>query len=253
MMGTLLFLFIFLIAMLWWELVLRVIYIFNAHGARVHADIKVPQYSRRLFGIARTYTGISIQRRLDLPPGLPDYFMVISNHQSFIDIPFIFSHIPQFRPRFIAKEELARGVPLVSFLFRVQKHPLIRRAGGSSQSMKELERMARWAGKGYCPVVFPEGTRSKDGRLLPFHRGAARKILETVPMPVLCIALDGGYRVSGLMNLLRNMRGTNYRIEAVKLFPAPRGKEDVKDIIERSRELIEEQLKRWRNGEQRRQ
>ncbi len=213
----------------------------------MHADRKVPGYSRRLFGIARTYTGIKFQRKMALPERLPEYFMIISNHQSFIDIPFIFFHLAHLKPRFVAKEQLGKGLPLISFLFRVQRHALISRKGGSHRSMKELTRLAHMAEKGYCPVVFPEGTRSKDGRLLPFHGGAVRQILGTVKMPVLCIALDGGHCVSGLSSLLHNMGSTHYRIEALRLFPAPRDKRETLRILEDCRTLIEKKLAEWRN------
>ena len=232
--------------MLWWDLILRVKSIFNRSGAKVHADLKVPLYARRLFVLAHYYTGIEFQENLVLPEQLPETFLIISNHQSFIDIPFIFYHFARFRPRFIAKDQLSRGVPMASFLFRVQRHALIRRGGGTRNNLHEMTRIALMSRRGYCPVVFPEGTRSRDGNLGAFHAGAVRHILETVRIPVLCIALDGGYRVSGLTKLLHNMKDDYYRIKALKLYPAPRNKEEIREILKESRTLIDGQLEQWR-------
>jgi 1-acyl-sn-glycerol-3-phosphate acyltransferase len=231
---------------LFWDLVLRVIAAFSYSAARRVIDRKDWRITDLLIAISRVYMGIRVRHRIRMPKDLPPVFLIISNHQSIIDIAFLYYYFKDYKIRFAAKHDLARGVPLVSMVFRLQNHAMIRRDGKIAATMKELERLALKSRDGICPVVFPEGTRSRTGEVLKFHAGAVRKILETVSLPVLTVAVDGGFRVARTEELTRNFVRMRYRVRTLKLFPPPRDKTETNALIRESESLVREQVAAWR-------
>jgi 1-acyl-sn-glycerol-3-phosphate acyltransferase len=209
-----------------------------------------PSISRRLFIFARILGGL----RTDFaqaPAGIPKVALIVSNHQSLVDIPALAVSFPFHALRYVAKRELSRGVPYVSTSLRLGRHALISRTGDYRQGQAELRRFASLADAGICPVVFPEGTRSRTGKVRPFYAGAVRIILEHRPMPVLSVAVDGGYRMSTVPRLLGNMRGTHYRVKPLTLYPAPHGKREIIDLLGTVEKEISAQVNAWRRGDAR--
>jgi 1-acyl-sn-glycerol-3-phosphate acyltransferase len=111
-------------------------------------------------------------------------------------------------------------------------------------------KFADLAAEGVCPTVFPEGRRSTTGEVGVFQSGAFRVILERAPLPVLSVAVDGGYRISNLVRLFTNLRGTCYKALPLTLYPPPRGKKEVVDLLRRIEKEISAQVHRWRGASQ---
>jgi 1-acyl-sn-glycerol-3-phosphate acyltransferase len=113
-------------------------------------------------------------------------YVVIANHESAAD-PFLLSWLP-WDMRWVAKEELFK-VPLTGWAMRCGGDIPLRRGDGDSvrSTMAECERALE---AGISVMMFPEGTRSKDGSLLPFKDGAF-KLAIRMGVPVLPIALAG--------------------------------------------------------------
>ena len=82
--------------------------------------------------------------------------------------------------------------------------------------------------------------------LLVTYSAGFRRLEETVKLPVVVCALDGGWKLSDLSKLLTNLKKGAYRVKILKVFDAPQTKEDEKRILEVSRQLIQEQLDSWR-------
>jgi 1-acyl-sn-glycerol-3-phosphate acyltransferase len=113
-------------------------------------------------------------------------YVVVCNHQSTAD-PFLLSWLP-WDMRWVAKEELFRTPP-VGWLMRLSGDVPVRRGDGESVAKMMAECRATLAA-GMSVMVFPEGTRSPDGKLLPFKDGAFRLAIET-GRPILPLALYG--------------------------------------------------------------
>ncbi len=115
-------------------------------------------------------------------------YVVIANHESTAD-PFLLSWLP-WDMRWVAKEELFRP-PLTGWAMRMGGDIPLRRGDGDSVriTMNECERALA---AGIPVMMFPEGTRSKDGSLLPFKDGAF-KLAIRAGVPVLPVALAGTY------------------------------------------------------------
>lgn len=203
-----------------------------------------------IFAMFHAFRGFEIQFENRLGEALPPRFMILSNHQSLLDIPIIMEILPKgVRARFVAKKELAWGIPLISMLLRTSGHCLVRRKGDALQAMRTVTAMARRCkADGTIPVVFPEGTRSRTGFLGTFHSAGFRKIQEVDALPILVIAVDGGCKVAKLRDFFRNFGKTAYSVRFLAMLPAPTNKKEALSILEKSRELIEKSLEETRQS-----
>ncbi|RLE16340.1 MAG: hypothetical protein DRJ28_01815 [Actinobacteria bacterium] len=120
-------------------------------------------------------------------------YVVVSNHLSMYDIPLLLHELP-LHGRYLAKKEVFK-IPLVAQAMRtVGIIEVNRQKGGSSrQAINEGVRVA--AERGHSLLVYPEGTRSTEGELLPFHKGAFRIAIDT-NLPILPVVIEGTERVS---------------------------------------------------------
>ena len=113
-------------------------------------------------------------------------YVVVANHLSMAD-PFLLSFLP-WDMRWVAKEELFR-VPLTGWLLRLSGDIPLRR--GDGDSVREMMAACRSTlDAGLSVMLFPEGTRSRDGGIQPFKDGAFRLAIDA-QVPVLPIAIDG--------------------------------------------------------------
>ncbi len=203
--------------------------------------------SRQLFAIFKTYKHFDFLGYTENLDKLPQQFIIVSNHQSLLDIALYMNFFRKVEIRFVAKDNLARHVPLVSEMLRAEEHCMIPRRGKPSVAMETIDTFGkRVMERGQIPVIFPEGTRSKDGNLGTFYTAGFRRLSESAPLPVAVCALDGGYRINNLSTIFQNLHNGYYRVKVVGLFPAPQNKEEQVAILEKGKELIQAQLDEWR-------
>lgn len=112
--------------------------------------------------------------------------IIVSNHQSWFDVGAIARVLPQ-RYRFVAKKELEK-VPLWGRAWKQCGHISIDRSN-THAAIESLARAAEVVRRDNSVVIiFPEGTRSADGELLPFKKGAFRLAaglgIDVVPVAV---------------------------------------------------------------------
>lgn len=113
-------------------------------------------------------------------------YVVVSNHESFVDI-LLISHLP-WEMKWLSKAELFR-IPIVGWLMRMAKDiPLDRKDRRSA--VAAMERCAQRLEQHASVMIFPEGTRSRTGELLPFKNGAFRLAIEH-GVPILPLAVHG--------------------------------------------------------------
>lgn len=93
--------------------------------------------------------------------------VVVSNHQSFYDIPVLSHAIPR-HVSFVARDTLASFAPL-AWLMRTCGAVLVKRGAPDRAALRE---MVAHLERGDCLAVFPEGTRTVDGRVSEFKAGA---------------------------------------------------------------------------------
>jgi 1-acyl-sn-glycerol-3-phosphate acyltransferase len=156
--------------------------LFDAHGKRVY---RINQFWTWLIvkfsGIRLTVEGLD---RLDPKR----QYLFIVNHQSNFDIPVLVQALPQFQLRWIAKKELL-WIPFFGWAIWATKHITVDRAD-SLDALKSLKVAKQRIAAGISVVVFPEGTRSTDGKLLPFKRGGFLLALKT-KTPIVPVTING--------------------------------------------------------------
>jgi 1-acyl-sn-glycerol-3-phosphate acyltransferase len=106
-------------------------------------------------------------------------YAIVSNHQSLADIPVI-SHLA-VDAKWLVKAELFR-FPLLGWMLRMAGDIPVERSD-RRRGAKALLQSARFLRQGCSIVCFPEGTRSRDGQVLPFSEGPFQlAIREQVPV-----------------------------------------------------------------------
>lgn len=137
---------------------------------------------------------ISFKNTHQLPLDRPIIF--IANHQSMYDIPALIWFLRKYHAKFISKIELTRGIPSISFNLKYGGGANIDRKD-SKQAVAEILKLAdRMKKYKWSTVIFPEGTRAKNGEMKPFNAGGIATILKKAPESlVVPIAIDGSWRL----------------------------------------------------------
>jgi 1-acyl-sn-glycerol-3-phosphate acyltransferase len=156
--------------------------LFDAHGKRVY---RINQFWTwvilRLGGVSLRVVGLD-----NIDPRRQYVFMV--NHQSNVDIPVLVQSLVNFQLRWIAKKELL-WIPLFGWAMWATKHITVDRAD-RFDAVKSLARAKERIAAGISIVVFPEGTRSRDGNLRRFKKGGFLLAAQT-NTPIVPVTING--------------------------------------------------------------
>ena len=124
-------------------------------------------------------TKISFNNPHSLPKNVP--LIVVSNHQSMNDIPPYFWFLRKYHPKFVSKKELGKGIPSVSINLRQGGSCLIDRKD-SKQAVKAIINFGKYIEKNnYTAVIFPEGTRSRNGVPKRFSENGLKMLVKYAP------------------------------------------------------------------------
>ncbi len=167
-------------------------------------------------------------------------YVVLSNHLSLVDIPLL-SLLP-WEMKWIAKAELFR-VPIVGWMMRMAGDIPVERK--NRQGARALLIAKKYLQNKCSVMVFPEGTRSRDGLVHPFTDGAFQLAIKTCS-PVLPIAVDG----SQTCLPKGSWKFGEPQDIFIKIFPpiSTEGltSKDIGDLRQRAQAIIVEQVACWR-------
>ncbi len=140
---------------------------------------------QKILGIRLDSSGIE---RID--KRMPYVFM--ANHLSLIDGPLLFMLIPQFLRVLLKKE--AFKIPIIGLAMKQVGFVPVDRKGlkGGKKSIDRATRMIKE--KGFSFLIFPEGTRSRDGKLQPFKRGGFFLAVNS-QVPIFPVSIRGSYEL----------------------------------------------------------
>lgn len=119
--------------------------------------------------------------------------ILISNHQSNLDIPTLLGYLP-LNFAFIAKKEM-RTWPLIGKWMRALNCIFLDRKN-ARQGMKDMKEAMNKVKEGYSYVIFPEGSRSPNGEVGEFKKGSF-KLATDSQVKIIPITLVGTYKIQG--------------------------------------------------------
>lgn len=137
---------------------------------------------------------IKFTNPIDIPTNRPIIF--IANHQSMYDIPPLIWFLRKYHAKFISKIELTRGIPSISFNLKYGGGANIDRKD-SKQAIAEILKLGeRMKLHSWSAVIFPEGTRSRDGKLKQFAVGGVATLLKRCPNALIVpVAIKGSWKL----------------------------------------------------------
>ena len=183
--------------------------------------------------------GARLDVRGCVPPGR---FVIVSNHQSTADVAILPWALRSLNLKFVAKEELGRHIPTVSMALTNWGSALISREA-TRQDIARMKAMARkldyWDGS---VVIFPEGTRSRNGRLLPYKAAAVRIVAQESGLPILPVVIDGTHVASDLAGFALRMAGARGTLTIGTPIPPDAWKGRIEDVVEEIRNWAAETI-----------
>ncbi len=154
----------------------------DPHGERVYPMFRFWSWCVLKIG----GVGLRIRHTGHLDPNQAYIFM--ANHQSNIDTPVLVQALAPLQLRWIAKRELLR-VPFFGWALWASKHIIVKRSRSKAVAAA-IDAAGKKLTRGISVVVFPEGTRSTDGQLLPFKRGGFR-LAEKTGFSIVPVTVNG--------------------------------------------------------------
>lgn len=139
-------------------------------------------------------TRYSFKNPHDIPTDKP--LIIVTNHQSMYDIPPIIWYMRKHHPKFVSKKELGTGIPSVSFNLRHGGSVLIDRRD-AKQALEQIALLGQYIQKHKrSAVIFPEGTRSRDGHPKPFKPMGLKTLLQNAPSAlVVPISINNSWKL----------------------------------------------------------
>jgi 1-acyl-sn-glycerol-3-phosphate acyltransferase len=150
------------------------------------------------FFLTKTYyllgNRVSFNNNQNLPLNRPIIF--ICNHQSMYDVPPLIYYLRRYHAKFISKIELTKGILSISYNLKVGGGANIDRKD-PRQAIMELSKLGtRMKDQSWSTVIFPEGTRSKDGHVKPFQSAGVATLLKKCPNALLVpIAINNAWKM----------------------------------------------------------
>lgn len=161
-------------------------------------------------------------------PGDPGT-LVLMNHQSLMDIPLVVRTLQDTYPRIVTRARYARGKPLISHMVRLYQYPTVDPGATVRSALDDLREQT--ASSQVPVVIFPEGTRTRDGSLSKFRRMGLRAILGGRSWRVWIVAVDGWWQAARLGDFLDNVSRVEGRMAAAGPFVSPEPGESVGAFI----------------------
>ncbi|MBM1105376.1 1-acyl-sn-glycerol-3-phosphate acyltransferase [Aurantibacter crassamenti] len=162
---------------------------YKAHGFSVALMNRCLMLCTNLLG-----TSYSFKNNNNLPTDRP--LIIVANHQSMFDIPPIIWHMRKHHPKFVSKQELGKGIPSVSYNLRHAGSVLIDR-NNNKQALREIAKLGQYIEKHKrSAVIFPEGTRSRDGQPQNFRPTGLKILMKTAPSALIVpISINNSWKL----------------------------------------------------------
>lgn len=154
---------------------------FDRRGLILHYASSIWGY---MYALVNPYWTIRFEGRNNIRDNQP--CIIISNHQSLADIMVLYGLLKNFK--WVSKIQNFR-IPFLGFVMRLNRYIEVDRMKGRSY-LKMLARCEEEIRKGNSILIFPEGTRSPDGKMQRFREGAFR-LAVNLKVPIIPVIIEG--------------------------------------------------------------
>ena len=174
-------------------------------------------------------------------------YIFVSNHQSMFDIPIFGGILREHKARYVAKRSLAKGIPSVSLYLNRGGNAVIDR-GDAAQAVEAITAMGEMCQeRDVAAVIFPEGTRSRDGSLGGYRTTGLAALMDAAPdLPVVPTVIDGSWEVFA-HNMLPIPYGVGVRVRFGDPIPRSPGL-DADEVVGICTAFADETLAEWRTA-----
>ncbi len=170
---------------IFWGIIAIIISFFTRTGNPVHNIARI--WAKGILFASQIKVNVKGLKNIDPSRS----YVYMSNHQSNFDIPVLLAHLPvQFR--WLAKAELFK-IPLFGRAMRGAGYVEIDRFNQES-AFRSIAEAAGKIKNGVSVMIFPEGTRSRDGRIRPFKKGGFILAVDA-GVPIVPIILQGTWDI----------------------------------------------------------
>lgn len=204
----------------------------DPNGRRVHAYCAVP-WAKSILRVCGVR--VDVQGLEHLEPEVPRIYMV--NHQSYFDIFALLANLP-VPFKFILKEELMK-IPFLGPAMRKARYVAIPREE-PRKAVKSMKEAADRFREGSSILIFPEGTRSPDGKLQAFKPGGFHLALK-IKGDIVPVSLVGTHRIVP-KGSLRIQKGRATMVIGKPISIQDYSKKTMDQLIERVHEAMSQQM-----------
>ncbi|HFS66661.1 MAG TPA: 1-acyl-sn-glycerol-3-phosphate acyltransferase [Flavobacteriia bacterium] len=167
---------------------------FNLFGYKAHKKV-VDVFN---WFLVKALLILGVRVKFNNPYSIPENvpLIIVSNHQSMYDISPLSWYFRKHHPKFVSKIELGKGIPSVSYNLKHGGSVLIDRKN-PKQAIPAMLNFAEYIEKNkYSVVIFPEGTRSKDGKPKRFSINGLKVLTENILSGfVVPVTINNSYKI----------------------------------------------------------
>lgn len=185
-----------------------------APWVKIRPDRRTPALGRWIQALAWYVTApfvrlgganIPVPRRI--VPAEPGH-LILMNHQSVFDIPLVVQTVDRGYPRIVTRKRYSRSIPLISHMVNLYQYPVVDPSANKSEMRASLDALAIAGRESDVPVVvFPEGTRTRNGELGRFKMGALSRLLGAREWTVHLFVADGFWQTAKFKDLANGVLG----------------------------------------------
>ena len=175
---------------------------------------------------------IELPGRIPAEPGV----LVLMNHQSLIDILILVCSMRGVYPKIVTRARYAAGAPTISHMVRLYRYPLVDPANTTEQSIAALREEA--ASTAHPLAIYPEGTRTRNGRIGRFKPLGLTTILRARRWQVYVVVVDGLWKCQRLKDLVGNVSSIRVAARTNGPYRSPSPSDDPRPFIGEMRSVM---------------
>ena len=170
--------------------------------------------------------------------------LILMNHQSLFDIPLVIQTVESAYPRIVTRQRyINRWIPVISHMIGLYQYPVVDPTANSEAIQRALDEISDAAATTEVPLaVFPEGTRTKNGEIGRFKKGALSRILAARSWTVYVYVVDGFWEAAKYKDFIGGLSRIQGKMEHAGTLEWTDPSDDPTVFIDEVRNMMKERL-----------